>query len=325
MYDYLSICFTVAPCAARCFHCSAAEISVRRSHPLPLAELQRIVERYRPHAGRVYDKLGLVVFDAPLNYADLVSFNAYARRIGTSTPIMANGGRFGDHRETLAALRDQGEDMVSFSLYGTDATHDRFADRPGDFGFLKRFAEDAASLGFKLRFRIFVHRANLDEIPAVLAYVRSYGDALKKAFVDLWGFAGRGSRSDEWRPTAADRDQATFDVPATWRSEREYVTAARAGEIGAADFWPPVDMISFSWDGAEVMTRGAGGEDVKVSISVEDDAALLARLAAGREREKELTGTLPELIDRFGDESNPRLYLPGNYRQLIFRRAGLAS
>ena len=326
MYDFLSISFDVAPCGARCFHCSHDAGKGKVTKTIRFDALVSTAERYLRYRGFLYKQIGLHVKDAPLNYPSVVGFTEYALGAGavTSKVTVANGASAGDYGPTFRALKDVGLDAIQISLYGLGETHDLLAGRQGDFDLLGRIAEDAAEAGLKLDFRTFVTKDNVGELKAVDDYVRRFGKAVGKSWYDLWVMAGRGAGAEIFRPEEAERETASVELPAEWLSEREIIAKLKAGEIDASYFAPRYDMLSFTVSKSGVRTLGQTGEEADVPYDVDDDEKVLEHLSEKKDAEREQISRMPDLIALHGDAGNRRLYTAGGYRQLIFRRAGLS-
>jgi MoaA/NifB/PqqE/SkfB family radical SAM enzyme len=319
----LAISFDVAPCEARCFHCSHDAGKGKNVKAPRLDALVSTAERYLRYRGSLYGQIGLHLSDAPLNYPAVVAFTEYARGANAVTGLVVNGASARDCRPTLRALKKVGEEVIQISLYGLGETHDVLAGRPGDFDLLGHIAEGAADAGLKLHFRIFVTKDNLAELKALDAHVRRFGKAVRKSWYDLWVMAGRGAGAEIFRPEEAERETARVELPAEWLSEREIIAKLDAGEIDAAYFAPRYNMLSFVVGAKGVRAFGHSGREADVPYDVDDDEKVLEYLSEKNEAEREQLSRMPELVALHGDAGNRRLYTAGGYRQLILRRAGL--
>jgi radical SAM protein len=86
-------------------------------------------------------------------------------------------------RPRLEGLRAAGAHAVSLSLDGaTPATHDGFRGFDGVFHDTMRAAADVAAAGLRLQVNTTVTRANVDELPDVLAIVKDLGAMLWSVF-----------------------------------------------------------------------------------------------------------------------------------------------
>lgn len=247
----------------------------------------------------------------------------YAYGVGAVASTLVNGAAFGDYGPTLRALKDVGEDAIQINLYGVGKIHNRFAGRRGDFDLINRIAEDAVEAGLGLYFRIFVTKGNVSELDAIDSYVRRFGEAVLKAWYDLWVLAGRGYRAESLRIDETDRETITVKLPAGCLSEREIIAKLDAGEIDASHFAPRYNMLSFAVGENGVHTYEHTGRVADVPVGVEDDEKLLKYLSRKKEEEMRRISRTPDLVAEYGDVGNRRLYTPGGYRQLIFRRAGI--
>jgi hypothetical protein len=323
-YDYLSISFDVAPCEARCFHCSHDADRGRAVKAVRLDALVSTAERYLRYRGSLYGQIGLHLADAPLNYPSVIGFTEYALGAGAVTGVVVNGASPGDYGPTLRALKNIGEETIQISLYGLGETHDVLAGREGDFDLLGRIAEDAAAAGLKLNFRVFVTKDNVADLKALADYVRRFGKAVRKSWYDLWVMAGRGAAAETFRPEEAERETAPVELPAEWLSEREIIAKLKEGELDAAYFAPRFNMLSFTVGANGVRALEHDGRWTDVPFDADDDEKVLEYLNAKNDAEREQISRMPELVALHGDAGNRRLYTAGGYRQLILRRAGLS-
>lgn len=156
-------------CGQRCAFCSESERMERwRHYPLSTAEVAAVL---RAHAEAGFDHVTFTGGE-PTAHACLPAALAAARRLGMTTYVTTNGGRFAE--ETYARKVLGLVDELCVSVHGPDAeTHDACAGAPGSFARAARALELAARLSptTRLATNTVATRLNWDALEATAAFL----------------------------------------------------------------------------------------------------------------------------------------------------------
>jgi radical SAM protein len=187
-------------CQLVCAHCRADAQHQRDSQELDTVEGKRLLDSIA-----AYDPpRPIVVFTGgdPFERHDLPELVAHGTAAGlhislspSVTPRVT--------RSRLAELREAGAHAVSLSLDGgSAATHDGFRGFAGVFDATLQAAADITDVGFRLQVNSTVTRSNVEELPEILAIVKTLGAALWSVFFLVP--TGRGSDLDALEPAAVE-------------------------------------------------------------------------------------------------------------------------
>ena len=104
--------------------------------------------------------------------------------------IVTNG--WGLARDPAAAprLHRCGIRYARFTVYGTESSHDCFAEREGAYDDIMVAASRARAAGIRVSWNILIHKANIDEIPGVLSAVAGFRENFSPVLMEPTGRAG---------------------------------------------------------------------------------------------------------------------------------------
>lgn len=182
------------PCACRCRYCLLSWEGTCPGAEYPQAEA--VAERIYGWLGEHRPEIGLQFYygfsmDSPY----LLRHIAFARRTG------APAGRFlqmdglkvrteSQAEDFFGALKQAGIELVDFTFYGTEAYHDRFAGRTGDFAYMLRLARTAHRQGIQVEMGVSATRENLDQLEELTALLEA--EKPEKLFLFLPHELGKG-------------------------------------------------------------------------------------------------------------------------------------
>lgn len=118
--------------------------------------------------------------------------------------LQCDGLRIRDPGETadfVRLLREHGVRHLNFTFYGTEAYHDRFAGRKGDFGWLFRLREAARAAGLETSVGVPLNRENAGQIGELL---ETLGTENLRLFIPH--AEGRGAKLEPIRLRKSDFD-----------------------------------------------------------------------------------------------------------------------
>ena len=229
--------------------------------------------------------------------------------------LQMDGMRFREGEELGAFLRGvkaHGVRSLNFTFYGTEAYHDRFAGRPGDFRGLVRYAEAAAELGFGVSCGMPLTLESAALAGELVSVLRSAKIEDIRLFVPH--SEGRGRSLDPIRLTleafdALPRETAALLDRGAYRTEAEWLQGGFPEETRRAL------MISLT------------PENVKRHITAPVDE-LIAEAEALDEAYYSALPPADELAGLYGDRESTRLYsrrdLLDKYRKRFIKENGLS-
>ena len=94
-------------------------------------------------------------------------------------------------------MKANGVKHMNFTVYGTEAYHDRFAGRKGDHAYLLRMMESAAKIGLQVSVGVPLTKENVAQVDELLHILGAHGGE----DVHLLAPTGRGE-ARSWRASA---------------------------------------------------------------------------------------------------------------------------
>ena len=195
--------------------------------------------RSRDYARRFYlwlqenrpDLSFLFGFGYSMEHPHLLDAIRFCQSIGSVTGefLQFDGMKFRSDRELeglLSDLKEAGIKLIDLTFYGTEAYHDRFAARAGDFDLMLRTLASANKVGLDVAVSIPVTGENAPEIDPLLDQLGQYRTARTVCFVPHC--EGRGRLLDRVRLTQKDYDRLSDRAKALlsrdrFRTEGEWV------------------------------------------------------------------------------------------------------
>ena len=202
------------PCHAHCRYClldacgQKTGVGFHRGAEFARRVLRELDEK-RPDLS-AFNYIGYCM-DTP----DLPEYIRFCREHHSPTAsfLQMNGFAFREERELQAlmdGIRAAGVQLIDLTFYGTEAYHDRFAGRKGDFRFLLRMLAAANRAGLPVNLSVPLLRENLDQMPELLRQLNGF-QAEKKLFF-LPHSKGRGRSLLDQRITRQEFDRLPSEV-----------------------------------------------------------------------------------------------------------------
>ena len=133
-------------------------------------------------------------------------------------------------RELLTGIRAHGAETLNFTFYGTEAYHDRFAARPGDYAFMLKTIRFAKATGLRVTAGVPLTTENAGQAASLLHALTDAGAEDIRFFVPH--AEGRGKHLEPIRLTADVFEQLPREVKARL-NRNVYKTEAAFCEPGA--------------------------------------------------------------------------------------------
>ena len=202
------------PCENRCRYCllsydgNVSGVDYKRS------------EKY---AKRFYDWLRenrpdlsfLFGFGYSMEHPNLLDAIDFCRSIGSATGefLQFDGMKFRTNEELellLRQLKEHGIKLIDLTFYGTEAYHDRFAARSGDYRLMMRTLEMANQIDLDVTVSIPITHENSDQIDALIAALNQYRTRRIACFIPHG--EGRGKLLESVRFSVEDYNQLSDDI-----------------------------------------------------------------------------------------------------------------
>lgn len=199
-------------CNLRCRHCGSSA-ALPRPDELTLEECLAVCEQFPELFVQEVNFTG----GEPLLRTDWWKIAAHIGELGISTKILTNGLTLGP--DTIARMKDVGIAGVGVSIDGLEATHDYIRGRAGLFRRLVAGIERAIEAGLPVSVITTVNALNIDELPALFAFLRSLGinawqvqpifplgrgETSSELQLSEQAYMGLGRFVKEWSPKAAE-------------------------------------------------------------------------------------------------------------------------
>lgn len=170
-------------------------------------------------------------FGYSMEHPELLKAIQFCQSIGSSTGefLQFDGMKFRSDQELeilLQELKTNGIKLIDLTFYGTEAYHDRFAARNGDYRLMIHTLKIANKAGLDASVSIPVTRENARHLDALLDQLSSYRVVRTSCFVPHC--EGRGSLLEDIRLTADEYDNLSEQVKqrfnrARFRAEGEWL------------------------------------------------------------------------------------------------------
>lgn len=190
------------PCHCGCRHClldsrhRATGVDYERGKAFA-ARFYGWMKRERPDLG------GMYYVGYCNEFPQLCEHVAFVKRIMPSFDFLQfNGMAFRSEPELLKLLedvRDSGIRLIDLTFYGTEAYHDRFAGRQGDFRFLLTILQICEKIGLDVVISVALTMENRDQMEKLFEILSPY--RFRQCTVFLPHAKGRGEAMSELRLT----------------------------------------------------------------------------------------------------------------------------
>jgi hypothetical protein len=287
-------------CAHSCRYCNMGK---KRLSNIPRERFAKVVERFIDWRDAARPGFRVAVASQYSDEEDIEEMKVIKRlraRMGPDYGRMHLGGlKMRPEPETRAWLQQRfeaGSRFANASFAGTYDTHDYWNRRPGDFEHLLRLQRTAAEIGFELGQYIFVARSTLPQLESLLDHLEALPKPATERYALLFGYIGWGREQEDDRILEAHRDalpdrvRRLLGTPLAWKSEREWMHSEHG-------FVAKKIMLRLNVDETNIeYAESARCEDVVADLEARTRGAY------------ELIPAWDELCDRYGDQTNLRLY-----------------
>lgn len=276
-----------------------------------------------------FKNLAVHVGDCGLNHKNLPEYLTYLRQnnIEGWYSIPADGFRLQKPEKWqpyLEKLREAGTEILEFTLYGKDSTHDSFAGFRGSYLAIFSLADLWIQLGGKTEWGLVLHKNNLTEVSDVRAEISArFGSACPAS---LWDYLGWGTASENLRIDREDLlrlDTSVHTELSPLKTEQEWIELLC--EVKEAPFSANPQVMHLAIDSTGTVklpyTKTINGHNGPVCgqlpfTTVQEIMEKQQQIYQSWQVSYPYVG---ELCQNFGDTENPRLY---NLRSIIRKWAG---
>ena len=307
-----------APCACRCRYCLLCWDG--KPVGVPWDRGARFALRFRDWMLENRPELRFrYTFGYAMEPPELREALRFLRRIGSPQAeyLQCDGLRMRGETECAALaslLAQEGVRRVNFTFYGTEAYHDRFAAREGDFALLLRLLRAADAEGLSLSAGIPLTAENAAQIDELLGVLRAAAGGVQP-FLFIPHGEGRGAALQSVRFSERDFERLSPEARALlnrelFRPEREWVSGGAYREERARML-----LLSLRADNVERYETMTPGELIAEAEALDD-----AYYAA--------FPSFAALAARYGEAQGGLFYrqrdLFARYRRLYARETGAA-
>lgn len=284
------------PCACRCRHCLLAWDG--RVTGAEDARAQAYARSFRDWLGEKRPELSFLYgFGYAMEHPHLMAAIEFCREMGSPTAefLQLNGMRMRTAPELVALLTEakaHGVRLIDLTFYGTEAAHDAFAGRKGDFRLLMDTLRAAQEAGLSAAVDMPLTAENAHLALPLLEAVASFAPASTRLYVPH--SEGRGQSLATVRLTGRCLSQLPEEVRRrvnrqTFRTEAEWLRT---------DFPAPTRrVITLTLTAASIARWEQTPFDETIACLEALDDAYYAALPP-----------LPELAARYGDPAGDGLY-----------------
>ena len=304
-----TVSFSIAnycvPCHAHCRYCLLSScgrvsgVDYRRGEAFAHRVLTELAEKKPDISGSFY--IGYCMDTADLR--DYIRFSGKHRSPGAGF-LQMNGFGFRETAELLSMMqeiREEGVRLIDLTFYGTEAFHDRFAGRKGDFSFSLQMVSAAIQSELPVNISIPLMRDNLGQMEKLRSILSDYP-------VDRYSYflphsKGRGRTLQDQRITRQEFERLPREIrDAFWKiphqTEAEWIAAGK---------WEQPEKRN--------LTLVLTSENIQ---SLEEMRAeeILSFLETMDDRYLSQMPPVPELAGKYGNPDNDQLF---RYRDLLLK------
>ena len=167
------------PCACRCRYCLLSWNG--RTIGADYDRSQRFAERFYDWLQRERPDISFhFSFGYSMDHPRLFDALDFLNGIGSvgGQFLQCDGMAFRTEKELnelLGGMKAHGAKHLNFTVYGTEAYHDRFAGRKGDHAYLLRMMESAAKIGFQVSVGVPLTKENVAQVAELLQILGAHG------------------------------------------------------------------------------------------------------------------------------------------------------
>ena len=167
------------PCACRCRYCLLSWNG--RTIGADYDRSQRFAERFYDWLQRERPDISFhFSFGYSMDHPRLFDALDFLNGIGSvgGQFLQCDGMAFRTEKELnelLGGMKAHGAKHLNFTVYGTEAYHDRFAGRKGDHAYLLRMMESAAKIGFLVSVGVPLTKENVAQVDELLQILGAHG------------------------------------------------------------------------------------------------------------------------------------------------------
>ncbi|MFH1156276.1 MAG: heme b synthase [Pseudomonadota bacterium] len=243
---------TTRRCNLSCVHCRAAAEDHVYENELDTKSSLRLLDQIR----EVGQPIIILTGGEPLLRDDIFDIASHGTRIGLRMVMAPNGTKI--TAENAVLMRDSGIKRISISLDGaTKESHDAFRGVAGAFDGAMNGIRHAKAAGLDFQINTTITKANLAQIPKILALAESLGAVAHHIF--LLVPTGRGKYIIDQEINAREYEstlnwfydqsrKTTLQLKATCAPHYYRILRQRAKEEGKS--------VSFETHGLDAVTRG---------------------------------------------------------------------
>lgn len=297
------------PCACRCRYCLLSWDG--RCVGADYDRSQRLAERFYTWLKQTHPELTFnFAFGYSMDHPKLLDALDFLNGIGSVTGrfLQCDGMAFRSEEELndlMSGLQAHGVRALNFTFYGTEAYHDRFAGRRGDFAHLLSMARAARGQSLSVSAGVPLTRENAGQAEALLRILQEAGLFDVRLFVPHG--EGRGAALEPVRL----REEDLWALPINLREKlnrKVYQTEAEWCKIGGGE--PEKSrtlLLSLTEQNMDRLERTAFDEIIE-SLEALDEAYYAA------------FPSFKALLEAYGDREGTKLY---SRRDLFARLRGM--
>jgi len=293
----INVCNLCVPCENRCRYCLL-------SWDGKLLGVE--YERSRHYAERFYnwiqknrrDLSFVYYFGYSMEHPNLLDAIDFANQIGSPTGkfLQFDGMKFRDSGEIhklLTDVKSHGVSLIDLTFYGTQAYHDKFAARHGDFDYLIEILSHANGIGLAVNAGIALNGENVSQIENLIRQLKRYKLNRLRCFVPHG--EGRGAHLETIRFSEKDYAALSQEVKEYFNSEKYKTEGQWIRENNFSTPQNRVLTISLTPDNVDLFESMGFSETIAYLESLDD-------------RYYQTIPSIQEISKCYGDPNGERYY-----------------
>lgn len=207
--------------------------------PRPFKDVKKMIDNY---AGvlddpAITDSARLCIQDEPTLYPEIIELLSYARKMGiVHLPLLSTNGiglvTRTEWKEILDEFRRSGVKVLNMSLFGEKDYHNWFAGRNDSYQLIRRAAQRAKDMGFRLKWNLFVTSQNADQIARLAEELEDDWNSISIPFYsETWDNNSALALSIENLALAPLPKESMQWIESYYKSESQWIKICSSGEL----------------------------------------------------------------------------------------------
>ena len=318
MLKRITLDFKIANCQYRCLHCDGAKND--ECGNIPIQKIKEIVHSFLQHKGSLFENLFVFISDSAFLYNDFPALVGFLNKHGIRYKKEPINGAIYDKsffKLKFPEIAKSSLDSVRITLFGLEATHNKFAGHRDSFNELIKIARAFTNCNKHIIFHLYITPESITEIDILKNYLVSEFSKSTITYEYSNCYKGNYYRRHHFLLTEPHREMARkWDLSLV--SENEFVESFKGKRpiIWHKNLW----IRAFSNGDCQVAIFPLGSFYQAMNLNSSSPETIIQKcIALVQDMENKLP-SFDRLIDEVYDPEDPFLYSPSDALSLWWAR-----